>query len=408
MRTPDARRARWSLAAGLLVLSPMCAEYLAGYDDSTGDPFVLAVSLMIFSPLYGAPALLIRETARRLGMRWPEILALAAAFGVLQAAVVDQSLFSEGYRDIPYWEEMIRPTYVEPLGLAAHTALAFVGGHAIWSFGAPIVLIEALAPRLPKSWLPTPSLSRTPWLRTPGLAVTAALYLAAAALVLRDHLRTEPDHASAAQIAGALAVAALLALLAFLPAIRRRRVPPDPPALPGRRVPPDPAVLPGRPVLPDPAVLPGRPVLPDPAVLPGRPVLYDRPVLPDPAVLPGPAEASRRPPRPIAVAAAGLVAGLGFDLLPSTWAGVAAALALLALTAAVAARLARSPEWTGRHVAALAAGALTARTIVGFFVVPLGDVAPVAKYAHNVAFLTGAVLLGVLATWRRGTTRPGG
>ncbi|KAA9378430.1 hypothetical protein F5972_16390 [Microbispora cellulosiformans] len=379
MRTPDARRARWSLAAGLLVLSPMCAEYLAGYDDSTGDPFVLVVSLMIFSPLYGAPALLIRETARRLGMRWPEILALAAAFGVLQAAVVDQSLFSEGYRDIPYWEEMIRPTYVEPLGLAAHTALAFVGGHAIWSFGAPIALIEALAPRLPESWPRTPSLSRTPWLRTPGLAVTAALYLAAASLVLRDHLRTEPDHASAAQIGGALAVAALLALLAFLPALRRRRC-----------VPPGPAALPEPPGLPDPAVPP------------------DRPVLPDPAVRPGPAAASRRPPRPIAVAAAGLVAGLGFDLLPSTWAGVAAAVALLTLTAAVAGRLARSPEWTGRHVAALAAGALTARTVVGFFVVPLGDVAPVAKYAHNVAFLTGAVLLGVLAMRRRGTTGPGG
>ncbi|GLW25920.1 hypothetical protein Mame01_59620 [Microbispora amethystogenes] len=339
MRTPDARRARWSLAAGLMVLSPMCAEYLAGYDDSTGDPFVLVVSLMIFSPLYGAPALLIRETARRLGLGWPEILALAAAFGVLQAGVIDQSLFSEGYRDIPYWEEMIRPTYVEPLGLAAHTALAFVGGHAIWSFGVPIALTEALAPRF----------SRTPWLRAPGLAAAVALYLAAATLVLTDHLRTESDHASAAQIGGALAVAALLALLALLRTVRARR----------------------------------RPGSPAPDVSP------------------------RRPPRPVAVAAAGLVAGLAFDLLPATWAGVAGGLALLALTAAAAGRLARSPAWTCRHVAALAAGAMTARTVVGFFVVPLGNVAPVAKYAHNVAFLTGAVLLGVLATRRRGTVDPG-
>ncbi|MEU6432101.1 hypothetical protein ABZ860_39880, partial [Microbispora sp. NPDC046973] len=66
-------------------------------------------------------------------------------------------------------------------------------------------------------------------------------------------------------------------------------------------------------------------------------------------------------------------------------------------------RPARSPAWSGRHVAALAAGALTARAAVGFFAVPLGEVAPVAKYAHNVAFLAGAVLLGVLGTRRRVT-----
>ncbi|TQS29225.1 hypothetical protein [Microbispora sp. KK1-11] len=329
MKRPDPRRL--ALAAGLLVLAPMCAEYVTGYDDSTGDPFVLAVSLLIFSPLYGAPALLIRETARRLDVRWPGILALTTAFGVLQAGVIDQSMFSEGYRDIPYWEEMIRPTYVAPLGLAAYTTLSFVAGHAIWSFGVPIALTEALSPRL----------SRTPWLRTPGLVTAAALYLAAAAFVLREHLRTEPGHATAVQITGSLAVVALLVLVALISAVRRRRR----------------------------------------------------------AALPAPEGGAA--PRPIVVAAAGLVAGLAFNFLPSTWAGVAAGLAVIALCAAAVGRLARSPEWSGRHVAALAAGALTARAAVGFLAVPLGEVAPVAKYAHNVAFLAGAVLLGVLATRRR-------
>ncbi|MEU6411642.1 hypothetical protein [Microbispora sp. NPDC046933] len=329
MKTPDSWRL--AMAAGLLVLAPMCAEYVTGYDDSTGDPLVLAAGLLIFSPLYGAPALLIREAARRLGMPWPGILALTAAFGVLQAGVIDQSMFSEGYRDIPYWEEMVRPTYVAPLGLAAYTTLSFVAGHAIWSFGVPIALTEGLSPRL----------SRTPWLRTPGLVTAAVLYLAAAAFVLREHLRTEPDHASAAQITGSLAVVALLVLVALISAARGRRRP----ALPGEGA----------------------------------------------------------PPRPIVVAAAGLVAGLVFNFLPSTWAGVAAGLAVIALCAAAAARLARSPEWSVRHAAALAAGALTARAAVGFFAVPLGEVAPVAKYAHNIAFLAGAVLLGVLASRRRGT-----
>ncbi|MFI7625915.1 hypothetical protein [Microbispora rosea] len=329
MKTRDPRRL--AMAAGLLVLAPMCAEYVTGYDDSTGDPLALAAGLLIFGPLYGAPALLIRETARRLGMSWPGILALAAAFGVLQAGVVDQSMFSEGYRDIPYWEEMVRPTYVAPLGLAAHTTLSFVAGHAVWSFGVPIALTEGLNPRL----------SRTPWLRTPGLVTAAALYLAAAALVLRDHLRTEDEHAAAAQIGGSLAAVALLVLFALS---RRSR---------------------------------------DPVVRNG--------VVRDGAA-----------PRPIAVAAGGLVAGLVFDFLPSTWAGVAAGLTVIALCGAAAVRLARSPEWTIRHAAALAAGALTARAAVGFFAVPLGEVPTVAKYAHNVAFVAGAVLLGVLAARRRG------
>ncbi|WP_432920461.1 hypothetical protein ACQPZZ_20495 [Microbispora sp. CA-135349] len=331
---------RLAMAAGLLVLAPMCAEYVTGYDDSTGDPLVLAASLLIFSPLYGAPALLIRETSRRLGLGWPAILALATAAGVLQAGVIDQSMFSEGYRDIPYWEEMVRPTYVEPLGLAAYTALSFVAGHAIWSFGVPIALTEALSPRL----------SRTPWLRTPGLVTAAVLYLAAAALVLRDHLRTEHYHASAAQTGGSLAAVALLVLFAFVPAVRRRR----------------------------------RPSVPAPPAEPSAGV----------------------PPRPVLVAAGGLAAGLVFNFLPSTWAGVAAGLTVIALCAAGTGRLARTRRWSGRHAAALAAGALGARAVVGFFAVPLGEVPPVAKYAHNVAFLAGAVLLGVLAARRRDTVTP--
>lgn len=78
--------------------------------------------------------------------------------------------------------------------------MAFVTGHVIWSFGVPIALVERLRP----------ALSDRPWLRLPGLAVSAALYLAAAGLVLQDHLRTERDYASPAQIAGALAAGALL------------------------------------------------------------------------------------------------------------------------------------------------------------------------------------------------------
>jgi hypothetical protein len=52
-----AGRGQWGQVALLLVLAPVCAEYLGAYDDSTGDPLALAAGLLIFSPLYGAPAL---------------------------------------------------------------------------------------------------------------------------------------------------------------------------------------------------------------------------------------------------------------------------------------------------------------------------------------------------------------
>ena len=316
-----------SSPSGCLILSPPCAEYITGYDNSTGKPLELVGGLLIFGPLYGAPALLIRELARRSGVGWPGIVALAAAFGIVQAGVVDQSLFSESYREIEYWDEMLRPTFIEPLGFGGHNAMNFIMGHVIWSFGIPIALVESLCP----------ALSGQPWLRRPGLIVTALLYLGAAALVLSDHLQHEKDHASAAQVAGSLVVAALLAAFAFTA---------------GRR----------------------RPPARDTAV-----------------------------PKPFVVGVLSLIAALAFDFVPPSWPGVAAGLAVLAVSAVAIAILSRSARWGGRHVVALATGALLARTIVGFFAVPLGDVPPLAKYAHNIVFFLGAALLGV---WAMSRNRP--
>jgi hypothetical protein len=211
---------RLAPALGLALLAPVCAEMLSGYDSTTGDPIALLVTVLFGAALYGAPALLIRETARRAGLGWPGVLLLAAALGTVQAGIVDQSLFSTDYRGIEYWADMTRPTWIDPPGISVYAALTFIGGHTLWSFTAPIAVVEAVDAREPR-----------PWLRVPGLVVTALLYLAAAYFVLGDHLATETDHASAAQITGAAAAAALLIALAFLLGRRRtrlvqRRVPP--------------------------------------------------------------------------------------------------------------------------------------------------------------------------------------
>ncbi|SDL72794.1 hypothetical protein SAMN05216298_4934 [Glycomyces sambucus] len=221
-RTSLARRL--APAIGLALLAPVCAEMLSGYDVTTGDPAALLVTVLFGSMLYGAPALLIRETARRAGLGWPGVLLLAAALGIVQAGIIDQSMFSANYRGIDYWAEMTGPTWIDPLGLSAFTALTFIGGHTLWSFTAPIAMVEAVDGREPR-----------PWLRAPGLVVTAVLYPAAAYVVLQDHLANETDHASAAQVTGAAVTAAVLIVLALL--LGRKRSRPVP-----RRVPP-PAVL---------------------------------------------------------------------------------------------------------------------------------------------------------------------
>src|SRR5581483_5865874 len=61
-RTVDtARHHRWLPALGLLLLSPVCAEYLIGYDQIIGRPRELLAGLLILAPLYGAVAVMIRE-----------------------------------------------------------------------------------------------------------------------------------------------------------------------------------------------------------------------------------------------------------------------------------------------------------------------------------------------------------
>jgi hypothetical protein len=50
---------------GLLVVSPIAAEYLSGYQ--VFNPLVLLGDLGVFIPLYGAVAVLIREITRRTG-----------------------------------------------------------------------------------------------------------------------------------------------------------------------------------------------------------------------------------------------------------------------------------------------------------------------------------------------------
>jgi hypothetical protein len=198
--------------AGLFVLSPLVGEYLLG-----NVPVTELLALPVLVPMYGGGALLVREIARRSGKGWPAILLLAAAYGVIEAALIDQMLFNPP--DLANGPELTA-AYVPALGFSAVNALAFVGGHMIWSIGIPIALVETFVPDREK----------TPWLGRIGLAVVALIYLGGSLLIFSAIHQESGFLAKPAQLIGAAVVALVLIGLAFAAPKRPATLPGDRPA----------------------------------------------------------------------------------------------------------------------------------------------------------------------------------
>ncbi len=221
-------RTRWLPVVGVLLLSPVCAEYLSAYDASGAALLGLLGGLVVLSPLYGAPALLAREVAVRRGLGWPGLLLIVTALGVVEAVVIDQSVVNPDYRGFDGWAELWDPTYVPGLDLSAYAAVAFVLGHTVASFGAPLAIVSVLSGRAGQPWLGR------------GTTITlSVLYLLAAGAVLADHVSSEGWQLSPAQLVGAVVAVVFLVAAALVgPAVRGRRRT-DAPAWP----PPAPVVM---------------------------------------------------------------------------------------------------------------------------------------------------------------------
>jgi hypothetical protein len=139
------------------------------------------------------------------------MLLLAAAFGVLQAGVVDQSLFNPAYGRYDFQH----PVHVGGVDVSLYYVLAFVSGHVVASMATPIALAEA--------WTREPA-RRRPWLGRRGPWVVAAIYVLASVV---NHLGVKEDEghgfqARPSQTLAAVAVAALLVAAALT--WRRREV----------------------------------------------------------------------------------------------------------------------------------------------------------------------------------------
>nr|MDT0657227.1 hypothetical protein [Micromonospora sp. DSM 115978] len=193
---------RLAPAIGLLVLAPWVGEYLLG-NVPAGE--ILALPFLV--PLYGGGALLIREVTRRAGRGWPTILLLGVAYGLIEAGLVDQSLFNPSFEG----HEFQRVTPVPAIGISGYHTLSFLVGHAVWSIGVPIAIVELL----------TPAGRTTPWLGRPGLVGTVLLYLLGCAIIFQALYASESFLAAPGQLAGVALVALVLIAAAFTVAGRR-------------------------------------------------------------------------------------------------------------------------------------------------------------------------------------------
>lgn len=186
---PPARHRRDYLGAvQALCLAGLCAvgsELLAAYAENTGKIAAVLFALVFFAALYGAPALLAREVARRFGWGWPSLLLLTLALGIAQACLIDQSLFSQDYVGYEGWAESRQAAFIPALSVSANQAFNFIIGHVIFSFAAPIAVAEA--------W--RPDHAHRPWLGPVGIAIAAMAYGGTAVLIA-----SEPESHSASVV----------------------------------------------------------------------------------------------------------------------------------------------------------------------------------------------------------------
>lgn len=145
------------MTLGLMVLAPIVGEYLLG-----NTPISQLGALLLYLPLYGAGAVLVRECGRRLG-GWPTIALFAAAYALVEEAPVDQMVFNPGYLGLKSFDSY---GAIPGLGISGTLVLYSLALHTVWSICVPIAIVE--------SFDPTPS---QPWLGRRGLAAIAALFV---------------------------------------------------------------------------------------------------------------------------------------------------------------------------------------------------------------------------------------
>lgn len=188
-------------ALALLVVAPLIAEFLLGDFNIRQIGFVI-----VFIPVYGAGALLIRELTRQTRRGWPTMLVLSLAYALILEGFTNQTLFNPNYAG----QRLLDYGFIPALGTSFNFAVYVLTLHVAWSIGSSVALVEGLAGA---RW-------RDPWLRLPGLVATTVLAVLGCAATANFTLRTFHFVASAAQF-GAVAILVLIAIGAAFARFRR-------------------------------------------------------------------------------------------------------------------------------------------------------------------------------------------
>ncbi len=200
---------RVSPAILLFFLSPLVAEFVLG---DLG--FAEIGALFALAPLYGGGAILIREVVRRSRRGWPTFLLLALAYALLEEGLLTQSLFNPNYLHL----RLIDYGFVPALGTGLPWAIFVLTIHVVWSLAVPIGLVEAAFH----------GRGSEPWLKIPGLIITAGLLGLGAWLVMHFSLGQTPFRASPLQIGICAFLILASVAVAFLGFPARRATSPEP------------------------------------------------------------------------------------------------------------------------------------------------------------------------------------
>ena len=187
-------------ALTLFFVAPIVAEFLLG-----NMPVTMLGLLAILAPVYGGGALLIRETVRRIGRGWGSILVLGLAYGILEEAFLDQTLFNPDFLGLHL--HLLEPAYVPALGVGAWWTVFVLTLHTVWSISVSIALVEALFPER----------AETPWLGGVGLAIVAVVFALACAAMTLSSIQRDAHHfvASPSQFAWSAVICLALTVVAL-------------------------------------------------------------------------------------------------------------------------------------------------------------------------------------------------
>lgn len=130
---------RISPALVLYFLAPAIGELLSG--SAPPIEFFNPSGLLLLPALYGSGAILTRELALRWEKRWPTILVLGLAYGIIEEGLMVKSFFD------PAWPDLgLLGVYGRWAGINWVWSLFLTIYHAVYSIATPIFLVELLFP----------------------------------------------------------------------------------------------------------------------------------------------------------------------------------------------------------------------------------------------------------------------